>query len=102
MNLFTIYVFIEIGGTGGGCFRYMYSRFLKEAAEITSDKWLDEASSMFFESGKLFSELGQLFVDAEKASNIKERIEKAEEKFLSIAKLEETAFGYIDDNLPRT
>lgn len=27
MNLFNLYIFIEIGGTGGGCFRYMYSRF---------------------------------------------------------------------------
>ena len=33
MNLFSLYIFIEIGGTGGGCFRYMYSRFLKEAAK---------------------------------------------------------------------
>jgi hypothetical protein len=35
MNLFSLYVFIEIGGTGGGCFRYMYARFLNEAAGVT-------------------------------------------------------------------
>ncbi|MCP8311086.1 MAG: BtrH N-terminal domain-containing protein, partial [Candidatus Methylarchaceae archaeon HK01M] len=29
MNLFNLFIYIEIGGTGGGCFRYMYSRFLK-------------------------------------------------------------------------
>ena len=28
MQLFNLYLFIEIGGTGGGCFRYMYARFL--------------------------------------------------------------------------
>jgi len=32
--LFNVYIFIEIGGTGGGSFRYMYSRFLKEAAYL--------------------------------------------------------------------
>ena len=26
LNLFNVYIFIEIGGTGGGSFRYMYSR----------------------------------------------------------------------------
>ncbi|UCE43637.1 MAG: BtrH N-terminal domain-containing protein, partial [Candidatus Bathyarchaeota archaeon] len=57
MNLYTIFIFTEIGGTGGGCFRYMYSRFLKEAAAITSNKALEDASSMIFESGKLFSKL---------------------------------------------
>ena len=34
--LFNAYIFISpVGGTGGGCFRYMFSRFLREAAEIT-------------------------------------------------------------------
>lgn len=33
MNLFTLYIFFEIGGTGGGCFRHMYSRFLREATK---------------------------------------------------------------------
>ena len=101
MNRFTVYVFIEIGGTGGGCFRYMYSRFLKEAAEITLDNRLNTASSMIFKSGKLFSELGQLFVDSDTAPNIEERIVEAEMKFLSIAELEENAFRYLD-NLSKT
>ncbi len=81
MNLFTVYIFIEIGGTGGGCFRYMYSRFLKEAAEITSNKALEEAAKMIFQSGKQFTELGLMFKDAEYATNIAERISKAEHHF---------------------
>ena len=35
MALFNIYIFSEIGGTGGGLFRFMYSRFLEEAAVVT-------------------------------------------------------------------
>lgn len=100
LNLFTIYIFIEIGGTGGGCFRYMYSRFLREAAEITSNKALEEAASMIFESGKHFSELGQLFDDAETATNIEERIRAAKEKFITIADMEEEAFQYLAENIP--
>ncbi len=33
--LFNVYVFVEIGGTGGGLFRAMYARFLEEAAALT-------------------------------------------------------------------
>ncbi|MGZ8885912.1 MAG: DUF4872 domain-containing protein [Halobacteriota archaeon] len=42
MNLFSLYVFIEIGGTGGGCFRYLYARFLNEAAAVTGSSELGE------------------------------------------------------------
>ena len=35
---FTAFIFIDYtGGTGGGCFRYMYGRFLAEAAAITGN-----------------------------------------------------------------
>ena len=101
MNLFTVYIFIEIGGTGGGCFRYMYSRFLREAAEITSNKALEKAVSMTFESGKLFSELGLLFKDAETATNLEERIREAKEKFIRIADMEEEVFQYLAENTPK-
>ena len=95
MNLFTIYIFIEIGGTGGGCFRYMYSRFLKEAAEITSNRALEEAAEMIFESGKQFTELGLMFKDAEYATKIPERISKAEHHFVKISEMEEEAFSHL-------
>lgn len=100
LNLYSIYIFIEIGGTGGGCFRYMYSRFLREAAKITSNKALEEVASVIFETGKLFSELGQLFEDAEKATDIRERISAAKEKFMMIADMEEEAFHHLAENVP--
>ena len=95
MNLFTVYIFVEIGGTGGGCFRYMYSRFLEEAAEITSNRALEKAAVMIFESGKHFTELGLIFKDAENATNIHERISKAEKQFIKIAEIEEEAFTHL-------
>jgi hypothetical protein len=37
MALFNLSIFTEIGGSGGGLFRFMYSRFLEEAAGLTGD-----------------------------------------------------------------
>ena len=95
MNLFSIYIFIEIGGTGGGCFRYMYSRFLKESAKITGNKKLDDISVMINESGKLFTNLGLLFKDAETAEDIENRISKAQELFNIIADKEEETYQLL-------
>lgn len=99
MNLFSLYIFFEIGGTGGGCFRYMYSRFLKEAAKIVDSKPLEEASEMFNESGKKFSEIGLMFKDAETMSDIAEKVRVASQKFGEIADIEEKAFRYLTENI---
>lgn len=95
MNLFTLYIFIEIGGTGGGCFRYMYSRFLQEAIEITKNKELEIASQHIYESGKLFTEVGLLFKDAENVKDIDDRINKACELFERIAEKEEKTYQLL-------
>jgi len=95
MNLFSLYIYIEIGGTGSGCFRYMYSRFLKQAAEILGDKDLEEASAMFDQAGRRFTEVGLMFKDAEKMQNIKEKLSAASEKFQEIAKIEENAYNHL-------
>lgn len=90
--LFNLYIFTEIGGTGGGCFRYMYARFLKEAAQVTGNKKLLEASTLFDQSGQLFSKAGLLFKDYEDRSRLQERIAEASAIFVRIADIEEDAF----------
>ena len=92
MNLFSLYIFIEIGGTGGGCFRYMYSRFLKESTEITENKGLITISDKFNQAGKMFTKIGLLFKDAEKANDLSERINNASILFRQIAELEEETY----------
>lgn len=99
LNLFTIYIFIEIGGTGSGCFRYMYSRFLKEASKITKNNTLVEASKKFYESGKKFSEIGLLFKDPEKIDNIEEKIKLASDKFNEIADLEGKIYTFLEADI---
>jgi len=95
MNLFSIYIYFEIGGTGGGCFRYMYSRFLKEAEKTIGDKKLEEVSAMFDESGRRFTEIGLMFENAEKMKEIDDAINTASERFLEIAEIEEDAYSRL-------
>jgi hypothetical protein len=99
MNLFSLYIFFEIGGTGGGCFRHMFSRFLKEAAKVAKNKALEEASIMFDESGKRFSEVGLMFKDAQTMNYVHEKIKIASQKFSEIAEIEEKAFLFLGDNI---
>ncbi len=101
MNLFTLYIFIEIGGTGGGCFRYMYSRFLKEAAAIIPKNMLEKASAGIHESGQLFTKLGLLFKDAETATDIEDKIDKASEIFTAVADKEEEIFTVLSKAIPK-
>lgn len=97
LNLFTLYIFIEIGGTGGGSFRYMYSRFLKESAGITGNKELLKAAEMVNDSGKSFTKIGMLFKDAENVPDLDDRIKKASRLFMEAAEKEESVFGSILD-----
>ncbi len=95
MNLFNLYIFIEIGGTGGGCFRYMYSRFLAEAARIAGNDRLFQSAEKVHQAGCLFSEIGLLFKEADTAPDLNARIQKASELFMHIAELEEVTYAEL-------
>ena len=50
--LFNTYIFISpVGGSGGGIFRYMFSRFLQEAARLIPDKRLNSSAEAFRKVG---------------------------------------------------
>jgi hypothetical protein len=99
MNLFSLYIYIEIGGTGGGCFRYMYSRFLKEAGKVVGNMAFNDASAMFHQAGRKFTEVGMMFEDAEKADGIEEKIQVASQKFLELAEIQEEAYSHLSHEL---
>lgn len=99
MNLFNLYIYIEIGGTGGGCFRYMYSRFLAESAKLTENEKLLVPSEKFRKSGELFSATGQMFFDAERADDLKERIHQASSNFNKIHDIEAEALKELSDSI---
>ena len=57
------YIFIDAqGGTGGGIFRYMYSRFLEEAASIVDESSLTEFSTQLRHIGDRWQEVAELFL----------------------------------------
>ena len=59
---FNNFIFIDAtGGTGGGIFRYMYSRFLREAVELTGDETIGRASQELHGVGDRWQEVAQLF-----------------------------------------
>jgi hypothetical protein len=99
MNLFSIFIFFEIGGTGGGCFRYMYSRFLRETAKITRNEKLLDSSKKIYKAGEMYADIGLLFEEAEHLTDLDARIQKASDTFLSIADLEEEAFSELSENI---
>jgi len=91
MNLFNFYVMIEIGGTGGGCFRPMYARFLEQAAPLCAKKTLESAARLFHESGAKFTQIAYLFRGAETSKDLNEKIRSASRLFIDIAAIEEKA-----------
>ena len=90
-NLFNLYIFIESGGTGGGCFRPMFARFLRESAALTGNPALRKSADDFEHIGRKFSEVGLLFKNAAKLHNPEHRIQAASKGFRDIADLEEKA-----------
>jgi hypothetical protein len=99
MNLFNLYVFIEIGGTGGGCFRPMYARFLEQGARIAGKPALASAAKIFHESGSIFTGIALLFKDAAKMKNIEEKLRSASKLFGEIAALEEKACQLLEHSI---
>jgi hypothetical protein len=93
--LFNVYVYTEIGGTGGGLFRYMYSRFLNEAADLTGDPQLREASQRVHECAEQWRSLAQplarSFEIDDAASVIPNLIDQLEE----VAQLEQDAWQML-------
>ncbi|TCC21594.1 BtrH N-terminal domain-containing protein [Kribbella sindirgiensis] len=57
------------GGTGGGIFRYMYARFLDEAAVITGEPHLSELGSELTAIGDLWEDVAATFATAAEAED---------------------------------
>ncbi|MHA2307445.1 MAG: BtrH N-terminal domain-containing protein [Candidatus Hodarchaeales archaeon] len=84
--------YISEFGTGGGSFRYLYSRFLKESSEIVDDPSLNELSIKYSSLGDNWENIAQLFrvvSESEMASNdIESHFQIIIEKLFEIRNLE--------------
>ncbi|NOK58494.1 MAG: hypothetical protein GFH27_549279n300 [Chloroflexi bacterium AL-W] len=92
-TLFNAYIFISpVGGTGGGTFRYMFSRFLDEAAERIGNDKLHQAARDFQDIGDRWAALGEWCQEMSAAPSPCAYLDEAVEPLQEIATLEESAW----------
>lgn len=97
MSIFNIYLFVTVAGTGGGIFRYMYSRFLKEASEMMPNKELLGIGDMVQECGDMWTEMALPLKDALDIENPASLIEDVPDKLYVIADKEEEVFRVLKE-----
>jgi len=51
------FIYIETGGTGGGAFRPMYTRFLEESSDVIGEPALAEIAVMMAQSARVWNEI---------------------------------------------
>lgn len=93
---FNTSIFIDAtGGTGGGIFRYMYGRYLEEAAGITGVKRLAEIGNGFGEVGDLWEGVATSFRKAAEAPDPAALLESTVEPMFTIADREESLWTHL-------
>lgn len=91
--LFNAHLFINPdGGTGGGIFRYMFSRFLHEGAKITGDARLAESAGEFQQIGDRWEALGAWFREASEAPESAVHLGECVAPLKGLADLEDAAW----------
>jgi hypothetical protein len=95
--LFNAYILISaIGGSGGGLFRYMFGRFLNEAAQKTGDRRLEDYAGEFQIIGDCWEGLADLFRTALDTPNPSRLTREAKPRLEKIADMEEAAWRRLN------
>jgi hypothetical protein len=84
------------GGTGGGLFRRMYARFLKEAAEYTGLKDLKLAAGQMQAAGELWDDVAARFEQAYRAELPAQILESVARSLTHIAQVEQGVWERLD------
>ncbi|HEY86629.1 MAG TPA: DUF4872 domain-containing protein [Dehalococcoidia bacterium] len=97
MSIFNIYLFVTVAGTGGGIFRYMYSRFLEEASKLVVNKELARVGNIIKKCGDMWTEMAAPLKDALDTDNPVALAKDVPEKLDAIADREEEAFMMLKE-----
>lgn len=91
--MFNTYIMIDAaGGTGGGLFRYMFARFLREAGTITGASRLLACADTFQSVGDHWQEIAMLFKRGWSAESPAEALAEIVAPLRSVADAEEAAW----------
>ena len=91
--LFNTYIFVSpVGGTVGGIFGYMFSRFLQEAAVITGEARLSERAAAFMSIGDAWESFAAWAKDASETPNPAAHLGECAAPLLEIADQEQAAW----------
>jgi hypothetical protein len=97
-TLFNTFIFIDATeGTGGGIFRYMFSRFLREAADIMGDARLNESADAFQHIGDRWQQVAEIFQRGWEAENPATVLPETTAPLTEIADLEEAAWTRLQE-----
>jgi hypothetical protein len=97
-SLFNAYIFINAaGGTGGGIFRYMFSRFLREATKIMGDSNLNDSADEFQCIGDRWEALGEWFRQTSEADDRAALMGECSVPLNALADMEEAAWRKLRD-----
>jgi len=90
---FNTFIFIDaIGGTGGGIFRYMYGRYLDEAAGITGISELGKAGKELKAIGDHWQEVAEIFKHAFELGDPAILLPETTEPMMTIADMEQNVW----------
>lgn len=91
--LFNTYIFISpVGGSGGGLFRFMFGRFLHEAAQLTSQPALEASAAQFEHIAEKWQSLGEWMKVASEDPHPERLLPEARPRLQELADLEENAW----------
>jgi hypothetical protein len=79
------YIMMEEDGTGGGLFRYLYSRFLKEASELLGNNELADLGQRYHQIGQKWTTIAKLIRETPKNTT---NVHEARKILLEVAKKE--------------
>jgi len=86
------YIMIQEDGTGGGLFRYLYSRFLTEASELLNNEALADVGRRYHEIGQRWTKIAKLI---RKTPEAKDSVNEASQQLRDAAKEETDALSNL-------